>query len=93
MNQIAKQAIALGISAATAELVTRVLAEFPQAVIVPRPAPVADEDISLEIRLPLPMKEIHEARHRVHDIVIELQDKYDVLILASAVPTNYSLEG
>jgi len=93
MSQIANQAAALDISAATAELITRVLSDFPQAVIVPRSAPVTDEDISLGIRLPLPMQEIYKVRDRVHELVIELEDKYDVLILASAVPTSDNIGG
>jgi hypothetical protein len=88
MSQPTKQAALLDASAATAELITRVLSDYPQAVIMPRSAPLADEDISLEIRLPLPMKEIYKVRHRVHELVIEFQDKYDVLILASPVPTS-----
>jgi hypothetical protein len=91
MIQIANQAISLTVSGATAELVARILSDFPQAVIVPRSAPLGDEDISLEIRLPLSMKEIYKVRDRVHELVIELQEKYDVLILASAVPSSYSI--
>jgi hypothetical protein len=77
---------ALNVSAATAELVKGVLALYPQAQIVPRVAPLEDEDISVEIRLPLNMEEIYQARDRVHELVIQLQEQYDVLILASAVP-------
>lgn len=77
---------ALNVSAATAELVKGVLALYPQAQIVPRVAPLEDEDISMEIRLPLSMEEIYQARDRVHELVIQLQEQYDVLILASAVP-------
>jgi hypothetical protein len=78
---------ALNISAATAELVKGILAQYPQAHIVPRLAPLEDEEISVEVRLPLSMDGIYEARDRIHELVIHLQEKYDVLILASAVPT------
>jgi hypothetical protein len=88
-----RQAAALDISSATTELITHVLSDYPQAVIVPRSSPLADEDISLEIQLPLPMKEIYEVRRRIHEIVIQLQERYDVLILASAVPTSDSIGG
>ena len=77
---------ALNVSAATAELVKGILALYPQAQIIPRVTPLEDEEISVEVRLPLGMDEIHEARDRVHALVIELQEQYDVLILASAVP-------
>lgn len=63
-----------------------VLYLYPQAQIVPRNTPLEDEDISLEIRLPLAMEEIHLARGRVHELVIHLQEQFDVQILASAVP-------
>ena len=45
-----------------------------------------DEEVSVEVRLPLSMEEIYQARDRVHELVIQLQEQYDVLILASAVP-------
>jgi hypothetical protein len=77
---------ALNVSAATAELVKGVLALYPQAQIVPRIAPLEDEDISVEIRLPVELEEIYQVRDRVHELVIQLQEQYDVLILASAVP-------
>jgi hypothetical protein len=32
------------------------------------------------------MAEIYRAREWIYDVVIELQERYDVLILASAVP-------
>ena len=73
-------------TSATAELVKGVLGLYPQAQIVPRLAPLEDEDISMEIRLPLSMEEIYQARERIHELVIQLQEQYDVLILASAVP-------
>lgn len=61
------------------------LAFYSQAQIVPRVAPLEDEDISVE-RLPLNMEGIYPIRDRVHELVIQLQEQYDVLILASAVP-------
>ena len=77
---------ALNIAAATTELVKGILALYPEARIVPRVAPLEDEDISMEIELPLHMEEIYAARERMHELVIQLQEQYDVLILASAVP-------
>ena len=77
---------ALNVSAATAELVKGILTLYPQAQIVPRVTPLEDEEISVEVRLPLSTDEIYEARDRVHALVIQLQEQYDVLILASAVP-------
>ncbi len=74
------------IAAATAELVKGILTLYPQAQIVPRLTPWEDEDISVEVRLPVEMEEIYRARDRVHELVIQLQEQYDVLILASAVP-------
>ena len=77
---------ALNVSAATAELVQGILALYPHAQIVPRVAPLEDEDISVEVRLPLSMDEVYQIRDRVHELVIQLQEQYDVLILASAAP-------
>ena len=77
---------ALNVSAATTELVKGLLALYPEAHIVPRVTPLEDEDISVEVRLPLSIEEIYEARDRVHELVIQLQEQYDVLILASVVP-------
>jgi hypothetical protein len=77
---------ALNVSAATTELVKGVFALFPQAQIIPRVAPLEDEDISIEVRLPLSLDEIYAARERVNELVIHLQEQYDVLILASAIP-------
>jgi hypothetical protein len=77
---------ALNVSAATAELVKSILTLYPQAQVVPRVTPLEDEEISVEVRLPLSMDEIYQARDRVHELVIRLQEQYDVLILASAVP-------
>ncbi|NOT55001.1 MAG: hypothetical protein HOP18_10380 [Deltaproteobacteria bacterium] len=77
---------ALHVSAATAELVTDILVLYPQAQIVPRVTPLEDEDISVEVRLPFDREGIYQARDQIHAIVIQLQEQYDVLILASAVP-------
>jgi hypothetical protein len=77
---------ALNVSAATAELVKGILALYPQAQIVPRVTPLEDEEISVEVRLPGDMDQIYQARDRVHELVIQLQEQYEVLILASAVP-------
>ena len=80
-----KQTI-LNASTATAELITKVLARFPRAQIKPRPFPLSDEDISLDVVLPMSMNEIYQAREWLYDVVIELQDRYEVLISASAIP-------
>lgn len=77
---------ALRISAATTELVKGVLALYPQASIIPRLTPLEDEDISVEVQLPVIQEELYAARDRIHELVIQLQEQYDVLILASAVP-------
>ena len=86
MNSKALKYAALNISAATTELVKGLLALYPEAHIVPRVTPLEDEDISVEVQLPLSIEEIYEARDRVHELVIQLQEQYNVLILASAVP-------
>ncbi len=78
---------ALNISAATTELVTDILTLYPHAQILPRLIPLEDEDISLEVRLPLRQDDIYEAREQLHAFVIQLQEQYEVLILASAVST------
>lgn len=77
---------ALNVSAATAELVKGVLSLYPQAQIVPHNTPLEDEEISVEIGLPLSQGNIYQARDQIHDLVIQIQEQYDVLILASAVP-------
>ena len=77
---------ALRISAATTELVKGILALYPHASILPRLTPLEDEDISVEVQLPVAQEELYTARDRIHELVIELQEQYDVLILASAVP-------
>jgi hypothetical protein len=79
---------ALRISAATTELVKGVLALYPQASIMPRLTPLEDEDISVEVQLPVTREELYTARDHIHALVIQLQEQYDVLILASAVPQN-----
>lgn len=85
MSLLAIKYPALNVSAATAELVKGILAFYPQAEIVPRVAPLEDEDISVEVRLPTGVEDVYLARDRVHDLVIRLQDQYDVQILASAI--------
>jgi hypothetical protein len=67
-------------------LVKRILALYPQASIVPRLTPLEDEEISVEVQLPVTLDELYIARDRLHEMVIQLQDQFDVLILASAVP-------
>lgn len=86
MNQVAIKQAALNVSTATTELITRILTQYPQAQIRSRPAPLADEDISLEVVLPMTMAEIYQVREWIYDLVIELQDRYSVIIMASAVP-------
>ncbi len=86
MTQAAMKQVALNVSAATTELVTRILAQFPQAQIRSRFIPLSDEDISLDVVLPMPIEEIYRVREWIYDLVIELQDRYDLLIQASAVP-------
>ena len=78
----------LRISAETTELVKGILALYPQASIMPRLTPLEDEDISIEFHLPVPMEEIYAVRDQIHKLVIPLQEQYDVLILASAVPSE-----
>jgi hypothetical protein len=86
MSTTALKYPSLNVAAATAELVKDILHLYPLAQIVPRNTPLEDEDISLEIRLPVDMEEIYSARDRVHELVIHLQEQFDVQILASAVP-------
>lgn len=57
---------ALNVSAATAELGKGILALYPQAQIVPRISPLEDEEISVEVRLPLSMEEIYQAPDLFH---------------------------
>jgi hypothetical protein len=77
---------ALNVSAATTDLVKGILARYPQAQIVPRLTPLEDEEISIEVRLSVSQDDLYEARDWIHGLVIQLQEQYDVLILASAVP-------
>lgn len=72
-------------SAATTELITRILAKYPQAQ-VSSTAPLSDEDISLELVLPMTMSEIYAVRDWVYDVVIELEERYDLTIQASVIP-------
>jgi hypothetical protein len=62
---------ALNISAATTELVKGILVLYPEACIVPRVTLLEDEDISMEIELPLRMEAIYAARERIHELVIQ----------------------
>src|SRR5262245_11628577 len=50
---------ALNISAATTALVKGILVLYPEAHILPCVTPLEDEDISLEVALPLRMEEIY----------------------------------
>ena len=78
---------ALNVSAAATELVKGILARYPHAQIVPRLTPLEDEEISVEVRLSVSQDDLYEARDWIHALVIQLQEQYDVLILASAVPS------
>ena len=53
-----EQIKSLHVASATTELVTRILALFPQARIVPREVPWSDEEISLEVYLPGTLEEL-----------------------------------
>ena len=86
MNLTALKQTALTASSATAELITKILAQFPQAHIQPRSVPLTDEDISVEVSLPMPMTDIYQAREWMYDLVIELQERYDVIIMVSVIP-------
>lgn len=86
MTQEAIRQTVLNVSTATAELVTKILAQFPQAQVQPRPVPLSDEDVSLEVSLPGSMTEIYQARDWIYDLIIELQERYDIIIMVSAVP-------
>ncbi len=77
---------AFNAATASAELVKKIITEYPQAEIRPRELPVADEDVSLEIKLPLPMNEIYGVREQIYEWILELQERHGVLILASAIP-------
>jgi len=82
---LVKQA-AFNAATASAELIKKIITEYPQAEIRPRQMPVADEDVSMEVILPLTINEIYPIRDRIYDWILELQDRYGVLILASAIP-------
>jgi hypothetical protein len=86
MTQAAMQHVALNVSAATTDLITRIFARFPQAQIRSRSTPLSDEDISIDVVLPMSMEEIYQVREWLYDLVIELQERYDLLIQVSAVP-------
>lgn len=86
MSQAAMKQTVFNVSTATAELITRILTQFPQAQIRPRTVPLADEDISLEVVLPMAMAEIYQVREWIYDLIIELQERYDLLIMVSAIP-------
>lgn len=77
---------AFNAAAATAELVKKINSEYPHAEIRHRELPLADEDVSVEVVLPLPMAEIYRVRDRLYEWILELQERHGVLILASAVP-------
>jgi len=77
---------AFNAAAASAELVKKIILAYPRAEIRPREMPIADEDVSLEVILPLPMDEIYEVRDQIYEWIIELQERHDVLIHASAIP-------
>jgi hypothetical protein len=64
---------ALNISATT-ELVKGILVLYPETCLVPRVTPLEDEDISLEVKLPRRIEAIYEARERIHELVIQLQE-------------------
>jgi hypothetical protein len=50
---------------------------YPYASILPRLAPLDDEDISVEVQLPVALDELYTARDRLHELVIQLQEQYD----------------
>lgn len=77
---------AFNAAAAAAELVKKIVTEYPRVEIRPRELPLADEDVSLEVALPLSMNEIYPVRDRIYEWVLELQERHDVLILASVIP-------
>jgi hypothetical protein len=77
---------ALNVSAATAELVKGILALYPQAHIIPRLVPLEDEEISMEVRLPVSEDALSQARDQIHGLVFQLQEEYDVLILVYTIP-------
>jgi hypothetical protein len=86
MVETVEQIKSLRVASATTELVTRILALFPQARIVSREVPWSDEEISLEVYLPGTLEELDEAQDKVIDCFVELQDKYGLLIHVSVLP-------
>jgi hypothetical protein len=86
MSQAELRHAALIASAATTELITQILAKYPQAQIS-NTAPLSDEDISLEGLLPMSMSEIYAVRDWICDIVIELEERYDLAIQVSVIPS------
>jgi hypothetical protein len=85
MSQAELRRTALNASAATTEMITRILSKYPQAQ-VSSTVPLSDEDISLEVLLPMTMPEIYAVRDWIYDIVIELEERYDLTIQASVIP-------
>jgi hypothetical protein len=85
MTQTELRHAALIASAATTELITRILSKYPQARISST-VPLSDEDISLEVVLPMTMSEIYGVRDWVYDVVIELEERYDLTIQVSVIP-------
>ncbi len=77
---------ALTASAATTELITRILSKYPRAQVRSSASPLSDEDISLEVVLPMTMSEIYAVRDWAYDQVIELEDRYDLTIQVSVIP-------
>ena len=57
---------ALNVAAATAELVKGILALYSQAQIIPRVVSLEDEEISMEVRLPVSEDELSHARDQIH---------------------------
>jgi hypothetical protein len=86
MTQTALRQAALTVSTATAELVTRILTRYLQAQMGARAVPLSDEDISLEVVVPGRLAEIYAVRKWVHDVVIDLQERYDLIIRVSVIP-------
>ena len=42
----------------------------------------------MEVRLPVRDDKLSQARDQIHDLVIQLQEEYDVLILVYTVPLH-----
>jgi hypothetical protein len=86
MSQAELRHAALIASAATTELITRIFAKYPQTQISST-TPLSDADISLEVLLPMTMSEIYAVRDWVYDVVIELEERYDLTIQVSVIPS------